>query len=219
MFGSSHLVWIGGALVIDVDETTTPGGEVIRGRVTVHPEIASPFEAALDARGEHRWWPVAPLARVEVDFPSPGIRFAGRGYHDANSGASPLDVAFARWSWSRAHLPDGEVVVMYDAIDRAGRARPLALRFDRRSVRTLDGVPRLALPATRWGLERSIAGDPAHPPRIVRTLDDGPCYARSLVRTRVFGQDVTAVHEVLSGDRLRRAWVRALLGFRIASEP
>jgi carotenoid 1,2-hydratase len=53
---------------------------------------------------------------------------------------------------------------------------------------------------------------------VVRTLDDGPCYARSLVRTRVLGRDVTAMHEVLSGDRLRRAWVRFLLGFRIGSE-
>ena len=51
---------------------------------------------------------------------------------------------------------------------------------------------------------------------VERSLTDSPFYARSLVRTRLLGRDALAMHEVLSAERLRRGWVRFLLGFRMA---
>ena len=48
-----------------------------------------------------------------------------------------------------------------------------------------------------------------------QTLEDAPFYARSVIATRLRGEDVTAVHESLSLDRFRAPWVQAMLPFRI----
>jgi carotenoid 1,2-hydratase len=48
-----------------------------------------------------------------------------------------------------------------------------------------------------------------------QTLEDGPFYARSILSTRVFGEDVPAMHESLSLDRFRKPWVQAMLPFRM----
>ena len=100
--GASTMRWIGDALVVDIYERTTPFARNIRGRVIVRPEVLTGVDLAIDSGGEHRWWPIAPLARIEVDLPEPGVRFVGHGYHDANAGSAPLESAFDRWSWSRA---------------------------------------------------------------------------------------------------------------------
>lgn len=219
VLGRSRVVWEGDRLKVDVDETTTPGGRAIRGRITVVPEVESRRSFRLDAAGEHAWWPVAPLARVDVALSDPALRFDGGGYHDANAGTTALDATFARWSWTRARLGTRAAIVSYDVVERRGAERPLGLLFSARGERQVEGLRRARLPATRWGLPRSAPVDADSRPRILRSLDDGPCYARALVATRVLGHDVSAVHEVLSGDRLSQRWVRFLLGFRMGTAP
>ncbi len=49
----------------------------------------------------------------------------------------------------------------------------------------------------------------------MRTLEDAPFYARSLVRPALLGERVAAVHESLSLDRFRTGWVQMLLPFRM----
>jgi carotenoid 1,2-hydratase len=50
---------------------------------------------------------------------------------------------------------------------------------------------------------------------VISTLEDTPFYARSVVRTRLLGEPVTAMHESLSLDRFSALWVQAMLPFRI----
>jgi carotenoid 1,2-hydratase len=206
------------ALVIHVNERATPfagmPGGLVKGRVKLRPECAASGPVALDGAEKHRWWPVAPLAQVEVDFESPRVRFRGHGYHDANSGASAIDDGFAGWTWSRARVGD-RVVVAYDVVERSGDERMRGLVFGAGTCSAFEPAWRAPLGATAWRLARSVAADEGYGAKIQRTLTDSPFYARSLVRTRLIGCKALAMHEVLSADRLRRGWVRFLLGFRM----
>jgi carotenoid 1,2-hydratase len=171
---------------------------------------------ALDAAGRHRWQPIAPCSRVEVDFAQPRRRWSGEGYLDSNQGDEPLEAAFARWDWSRAALPGGEVALLYDIADRAGGRHGLALRIDRRgSLQPFEPPPRSPLPATLWRVARATRSDPQRRPSVIRTLEDTPFYARSLLAARLLGKPVIALHESLSLDRFRRGWVQALLPLRM----
>ncbi len=213
--GASTMRWDGDRLVVDVDERRTPIGGRIRGQIALYPEAHTGLELAIDERTEHRWWPVAPLARIEVDLPSPGVRFSGHGYHDANAGDVPLESTFETWSWSRARTTDGALLT-YDLTGRSGARRALAFRVSPRAeVEDLERVWSAPLPRTLWGLERHARVDEGSGARVVRSLEDGPFYGRSLVETRLGKRPVVAMHEVLAAHRLRRAWVQALTGFRM----
>jgi carotenoid 1,2-hydratase len=49
----------------------------------------------------------------------------------------------------------------------------------------------------------------------VRTAEDAPFYARSLLDSKLLGEPVSAVHESLSLDRFNARWVQLLLPFRM----
>ena len=84
------------------------------------------------ADGRHRWGPIAPQARIEVDLQQPGQRWTGTAYLDSNEGDEPVERAFTEWDWSRARLQDGSTAVLYDVEpEKADRGRLLALRFER----------------------------------------------------------------------------------------
>jgi carotenoid 1,2-hydratase len=214
--GASSMRWDGDRLVVDIDERTTPFGRRLRGRVIVHPEATTGLVHPIDARGEHSWWPIAPLARISVDLPQPGVRFTGHGYHDANAGDVPIPDAFERWSWSRGRTGDGAALLTYDVALRDGRLRTLAFEVSSRGeIADLPHTWRAPLAPTAWGLARRARVDAGEPARVVRVLEDGPFYARALVETRLGGRGVVAMHEELAAHRLRRLWVRFLTGFRM----
>ena len=50
---------------------------------------------------------------------------------------------------------------------------------------------------------------------MVRTLEDAPFYARSLVAAKLLGESVILMHESLSLDRFRMPVVQAMLPFRM----
>jgi carotenoid 1,2-hydratase len=216
--GASTMRWDRDALVVDVEERSVAFGgrpaDRVRGTVTVRPRVFVPRGVALTADGAHRWWPVAPLADVEVDLPSLGVRFSGHGYHDANAGDGPLEASFASWHWLRARA-GREALLAYDVVEASGAKAALALRVRASGrVDAIDAVP-AGLPRTVWGLERRAQVDAGANARVVRGLEDGPFYARALVATRLDGRHVLAMHETLDARRLRRAWVRFLAGFRM----
>jgi carotenoid 1,2-hydratase len=212
--GPSSAWWDGTALTISVDEVAVPVPRRVRGTIRLEPQIVSDATFALDAAGRHRWRPMAPVARVEVDFPDPGVRWQGRAYLDGNDGDRPLERDFVSWNWSRA--ASGEPCILYDAVREDGSRHVLALRFGRDGqAEAFDPPPAVPLPATLWRLRRGTASDPGDPPRIVQTLEDGPFYARAVVASRVAGSEMLAVHESLSLERFRKPWVRALLPFRM----
>ena len=209
--GPSALAWDGTSLRLRIDEIALPLPARVRGEVRLFPVAMPGCAFALDAAGRHVWSPLAPLARVEVALQRPALRWSGAGYLDSNSGAAPLEDDFARWDWSCARLRDG-AAVLYDTQPRIGAARTLALRFD-----ALGGCeqfappPRTTLPRTFWRVARATRGEAT----VQRTLEDTPFYARSLLATRLLGEDAVSVHESLSLDRFRRPLVQAMLPFRM----
>lgn len=213
--GLSSLAWVRSALEIHIDEVTAPVPRRLRGVVRVHPSAVTSSIFDLDANGRHRWWPIAPCARVEVDLNAPSLSWTGQGYLDANDGEEPLEAAFTDWHWSRAPLRSGSAV-LYDVARRDGEAASVALRFGPSGDVQEEELPaRAPLARSRWRLRRETRADAGHRPSVRHTLEDGPFYARSILSTRLFGESVPAMHESLSLARFRRPWVQAMLPFRM----
>jgi len=214
--GPSRLHWDGSALVIDIDEITAPWPQRVRGRVRVQPEALCPFVTGLDASARHRWGPIAPCARVEVELQQPAARWSGHAYMDSNEGDEPVDQGFKEWDWSRTVLADGSTAVIYDVRPRAGPDRVLAQRFaPDGSSAPFDPPPRQRLPRSKWLLPRTMRTEPAVPARVVQTLEDTPFYVRSLLSSGLLGERVTSVHETLDLPRVVSLPVRLMLPWRM----
>jgi carotenoid 1,2-hydratase len=223
--GPSHLDWDGRTLTAVVDEVTCPWPSRLRGTVRLHPLALANRIVQLDASGNHRWRPIAPSAHVDVDFDRPGLRWSGHAYLDSNGGDEPLEAGFDGWHWSRARIASraqahrtDETLVLYETARRDGSEGAFAIRFDAAGRdHDLALPPHVGLPATGWRIARSTRSDPSPPvaARVLRTLEDTPFYARSLLATQWEGRTVTAMHESVSLTRFRARWVRALLPFRM----
>ena len=213
--GPSGLDWDGTTLTVRIDERAAPLPRPIRGTVRLRPNGLTEGPFTLDAHGLHRWWPMAPSSRVEVALDEPSLAWSGTGYFDTNDGDGRLEDAFSDWTWCRADLGDG-AAILYDVRRRDGSGQNLSLRFaadgSRRDIR-----PPIAaiLPPTRlWRMPRGTRSDDGAS-KVLRTFEDTPFYARSLLAGRLAGEAVRPVHESLSLDRFRRPWVRMMLPFRM----
>ena len=213
--GPSAIRWDGDSLVIDIAEISAPLPYKVRGTVRVSPEMIGTTAFTLDPAGRHRWHPVAPRARVEVEMTHPGVRWSGDGYFDSNFGDEPLEAGFDDWHWSRAHLKN-DVAVLYEGRRSNGMPFDLALRFDRQGRwHDVAAPPPAQLPRTGWLIKRATRADAGSRPMVRKTWIDAPFYARSALDTRLFGEDVCAVHESLSLGRFRSAIVQSMLPYRM----
>ncbi|MEI7968244.1 MAG: carotenoid 1,2-hydratase [Betaproteobacteria bacterium] len=214
--GPSAVSWNGDCLTVDIDEVTAPIPSRVRGRVRLHPAGLSRFVAPLDDSGRHRWGPIAPCARIEVEMQQPSLRWQGEAYFDSNEGDEPIDRPFAEWDWSRAALRDGRTAVIYDVRQKHAPDRLLALRFGRDgAAETFSAPPRQSLPSTLWRVDRAIRTEPGTPAVVQRTLEDTPFYVRSVLSSTLLGERVTSVHESLNVPRLTSRIVRLMLPFRM----
>ena len=169
----------------------------------------------LDTRGAHHWIGVAPHARLNVRLSEPDISFTGSAYHDSNWGTEPLEKRFESWTWSRAEVPLG-TVVLYDIIERDSGPRERALLFHRSGeVEELDNLQHTQLRRGGWGVKRSTRVDPNAASSLHARLIDSPFYTRDLIHTQLLGHHTIAMHEALDLRRFQRGWVRFLLPFRI----
>jgi len=213
--GPSTMTWDDGVLTIRIEETTAPIPSSLRGVVRVYPKALTGRSFALDEAGNHRWEAIAPCAHVEVRMSHPTVRWHGSGYVDSNSGNAPLEEAFHAWTWSRANLRRG-TVVLYDVIRRGGGDGSSAMLFNTTGgIEEFDLPSRVNLPATGWRIARQTRTDHAEPARLVKTLESAPFYARSLITTSVLAESGPAIHESLSLDRFRSGLVQAMLPFRM----
>lgn len=206
--------WDGSGLTIKIDETAFPRMSPIRGTIRLHSNATTTQSFALDGEMSHRWWPIAPCARIEVELERPDLKWSGHGYLDTNWGDEPLEAAFRRWDWSRARSGD-DAIILYDVETRDGQRRSLALRFGPDGhVQHLEPPPAAALPRTLWRVPRWTQSDDGSA-RVVETLEDAPFYTRSIIESQLLGERMTAFHESLSLDRFRTNWVKCLLPFRM----
>lgn len=215
--GPSALRWTGEYLEIEVDEITVPLPSRLRGRIRVHPLGPGPAALALDPAGRHHWQPVFPRSRIELDFERPRLRWQGGGYMDSNRGSEPLESGFRGWHWSRAPLSGNRCAVLYDTTLASGETRSMGLLINGDGeVSTLEAPALNPLPPTPvWRIARQTRSDAGAGPTVHHTAEDTPFYARSLLRTRLAGEDVTAFHESLSLGRFASRWVQCLLPFRM----
>jgi carotenoid 1,2-hydratase len=185
----------------------------------VHPHTASVQEFALDGAGRHRWGPMFPGARVEVDFSSPKMCWQGSAYVDGNRGDAPLEDDFLGWQWLRAPTHDGGTAILYDTDPRpapGADARSLRLLIERDgSINPVQAPEPVALPSTAWRMTRSTHAQAPGGARVLRTLEDTPFYARSMLQTQLAGRTVEAMHESLSLTRFTHPLVQAMLPFRM----
>jgi carotenoid 1,2-hydratase len=218
--GPSALRWTGQALEIEIDEVANPLPRRVRGMVRVELGALSRFVATLDDEGRHRWGPIAPCARVQVRLDAPGLSWNGHGYVDSNEGDEPISEPFTTWDWMRATLPDGSCVVAYDVRQSRGRAdRLIGRRFFPTGADAAVELPaRVQLPSTRWGITRHVRAAPvagSGGPRLLRTLEDTPFYARDVVQGQLCGEPVQAMHETLDARRFASPMVQAMLPWRM----
>lgn len=212
--GPSFLHWDGAALTIGVEEVTAPIPSRLSGRVRLIPDALSSRGFTLDAGGRHRWQPIAARARVEVSLTHPALRWTGPAYFDTNAGDAPLEEDFAEWDWCRAPMRE-ETAVLYNAARRDGSAQSLALRVKADgAVEEMPPPPPARMAPTLWRLPRPTRAEGGEA-RAVRTLVDAPFYSRSEIRTRLLGQEATAVHEYLNLDRFRSPLLYPMLPFRV----
>ena len=204
-------------LELELDEVTAPLPTRVRGHVRLHAERTDGRWFELGTSGCHQWQSVAPVARIEVALEEPRLRWSGSAYVDGNRGSEPLEDGFNSWQWCRATTDDGRTLVFYDYVERDDGPGRLALQSgpDGMLVPMPDPPAVRALPRTGWGLARGIRSGRPEFASVLRTLEDGPFYARSLVRLNALGHDLTGVHESLSLDRFRRRWVQTLLPVRM----
>nr|WP_206212259.1 carotenoid 1,2-hydratase [Wenzhouxiangella sp. XN79A] len=212
--GPSGLHWSGDSLVIELSEWTAPLPRRVRGRIRLRPRVSHGRALDLDPAGRHRWTPVWPEARVEVDLQHPDLRWSGSGYLDHNSGREPLERCFDSWYWLRTETRRGPVV-LYDTRYRDGGTSSLALHFDHEGrLHHLPSPTFVRLPKSRWRIDRPTRSEDGQS-RIEAVWEDTPFYARSLVNCRLLGEPVTAVHESLALRRFSNYWVQQMLPFRM----
>ena len=217
--GPSALQWQDNTLVATINEVAVPWPQRVKGRIRLTPSVdvsATDHSVAIDADGQHFWRPIAPTARVEVEFDHPGMQWTGHAYLDSNYGATPLETSFKKWQWSRGTLADGSTAVRYDVTLKDDRKRQLARRYAGNGAMS-EMPPELATPMarTRWGIERACHSTAPSAPTVSATLESGPFYARSLIDTQWFNQPVAAVHESLSLTRFANPIVQGMLPFRM----
>ncbi len=214
--GPSEARWEDDGLTLDLDEVAVPWPRRIKGRVRFTARAITDRCFELDRSGRHRWWPIAPSARVSVELDQPALRWQGDGYLDSNEGSEPLERGFQRWNWSRAHLPGDSTALLYEPLRRDGTGDLLALEVDRTgAIQTFEAPPLVRLPGTLWRVGRETRADREQPARVEETLEDTPFYSRSRLSVSLGGRRVEAMHESLCLDRFDSRLVQMLLPFRM----
>jgi carotenoid 1,2-hydratase len=184
--------------------------------VTVRPHTLFDRTFTLDENSRHRWSPISPFARVEVEMNYPGLSWSGDGYFDHNHGDEPLEEGFVRWDWSRAHRgPD--TLIRYEALTRSGHECDLNLRLAAGgAVEPIGSAPMAPLTSTPiWRMPRRTRAQEPSRARVKKTFEDTPFYARSLIETTHDGQQLQGFHESLDLDRFSRTVVQGMLPFRM----
>lgn len=217
VIGPSALHWDGRTLTVTIDEIgmPLPIPRRVRGTIRITPKAITDHHVLLNESGAHRWWPIAPVSEVAVDLEAPELRWSGPGYLDMNQGDAPLAEGFREWHWSRGATRDG-AAVLYGGTRRDGSQFDWGWRFGQDGQATaLVPPPPVQLRRSGWLIGRETRSERSAEARIIRTLEDTPFYARSLVRTQLEGETVTAMHESLALDRFASPVVQAMLPFRM----
>ncbi|MEQ9257956.1 MAG: carotenoid 1,2-hydratase [Roseovarius sp.] len=214
--GPSEMRWENGRLVIDIDEWGAPPlVSRVRGRVTLKPHAITSVEAPLTPEGTHVWRPFAPSSDIEVDLEARGWQWQGHGYFDANFGTRALEQDFSYWTWGRFPGAAGSTC-FYDATRLDGSHLALGARFlPDGTAEEIAPPPKAPIARSLWAVRRETRADPGYRPRQVKNMLDAPFYSRSMVRTKLGGEETVGVHEALDLVRFRSALLKPMLAMRV----
>ncbi|MEM8571240.1 MAG: carotenoid 1,2-hydratase [Pseudomonadota bacterium] len=213
--GPSHMAWDNDTLVVGIDEISVPHFQRIRGEVRVIPSGLTDVEMPLTQDGAHVWRPFAPTARIEVEIDRPGWQWGGHGYFDANFGLRALEEDFSYWTWARFPAEEGSIA-FYDAVRRDGTSLEAALHFcPEGRVEAFTAPPLTPMRRSLWTVRRETRADPGSTPRQAKAMLDAPFYTRSIVSTRIGGQDRQGVHEALDLNRFASPWLKPMLAVKV----
>nr|WP_276557432.1 carotenoid 1,2-hydratase [Prosthecomicrobium hirschii] len=213
--GPSRMRREGRQLIVEIDEIAVPWPRRLRGTIRLDLPALGTDDYALDEDARHVWRPIAPVARIEVAFEQPRLAWCGNAYLDHNRGTEPIEAGFRSWSWARLTNPAG-TTVCYAVEGRREGPRGFALAFPPAGPPVPGPLPPfVALKPTLWRIARPVASEDASSTRILKTLEDAPFYARSLVAATIGGEPAVGIHESLSLDRFRRPVVQMMLPFRM----
>ena len=214
VIGPSSVEWDGQSLRIQIQETSTPWAQSIKGDIRVWPDQLFNFSEAIDHEGKHRWGPLSPSARVEVNLQSPDLKWSGQAYLDSNEGDEPISEGFHTWNWSRAKMRDNSTLVFYDMQWPGHEDKLLSLRFEPNgAVMPMPAAPVQRMKNTAWQIGRRMRSDT--PVSLHEQLEDTPFYQRALLKFSYAGEKLLAFHETLSVPRLVSPVVQAMLPFRM----
>ena len=163
--GPSSLTWVGGRLIIDINEIGAPPMIApVKGRITVTPAALTSVEMPLTEDGTHIWRPFAPISDIDVDLNGRGWQWSGHGYFDANFGTRALEADFSDWTWGRFPTNGGETAsCIYDAQRRDGTHLEAAIGFDRAGgARVIDAPGRTRFRRSLWQVRRETRADPGY---------------------------------------------------------
>ena len=212
--GKSQARVIDQGLEIDIDEICVPFPTRLQGRVTVNFLTTHHVGFHLDSTQRHVWRPIAPCSTVHVDFHSPRQSWSGYAYVDSNWGEEPVEARFEGWQWSRAERGT-KTCVYYDVNELDGSARSIACAFDQDGgVASLPDAGLYQGAKTGWRMARPYRSE-AGGQGLIKTVEDTPFYARSLVGQVIEGEPVTAIHESLSVTRFASPAVQMMLPWRM----
>jgi carotenoid 1,2-hydratase len=214
--GPSDLHWNGKSLVINIKERAVPFAQKVIGKVTVHPDQLFNYSVPLDQSGKHRWGPLAPTSRIEVEFSEPNLHWSGHAYLDSNEGDEPINRPFQEWDWARALLKDQSTAVIYDVREKNGTENLLALKFNRDgTVGNFEIGKRFSLPPTLWKIKRHLRSNRTKP-MVIQDLEDTPFYSRSILQADWLGEDnLICMHETLNVPRFSSTAVQMMLPWRM----
>jgi carotenoid 1,2-hydratase len=215
--GPSALTWTGQQLRIDINEISAlPIVARVRGTITVTPRALTQVELPLTPDGAHIWRPFAPISDITVDLGSPGWQWSGHGYFDSNFGTRALEDDFSFWTWGRYPTTTGSTC-FYDATRLDGTTLGTAIKFDADGHAHEIAAPPPVTPMRRslWAVRRETRADPGCQPRQVKPMLDAPFYSRSMVQTRIDGEDTVGVHEALDLRRFRSPLLKPMLAVRV----
>ncbi len=214
--GPSSLRWDGERLTIDINEIgALPLVTPVRGRITLTPKAVTEAEVALTEDDTHIWRPFAPVADIEVDLQASGWQWSGHGYFDANFGTRALEADFDTWTWGRYPTSQG-ATCFYDARRRDGTELATALTFDASGqVSDIEAPPKARIRRSLWAVARETRADPGYKPHQAMAMLDAPFYTRSMVRTRLDGEETVGVHEALDLRRFRSNLLMPMIAVRV----
>lgn len=214
VIGPSEVNWDGTSLNIRVKEMSAPIPQRIVGHIRIEPDRLFSFSTPIHPQGKHRWGPIAPSARIEVDLTEPAQKWKGTAYFDSNEGDEPIENAFHEWDWSRSLMRNGSTAVLYDMRYKNQGNSTLALLFNQQGgIETFSPPERKSLPRTGWQVSRGMCS--SSKVEITEQLEDTPFYQRAILKSELLGETVSSFHESLSIPRLVSPVVRAMLPWRM----